>query len=349
MNEIDIRYMRRCLQLADGGLGSTYPNPLVGAVVVHNGAIIGEGFHQRYGERHAEANAIAAIQRKELLAYSTLYVGLEPCCHQGKQPPCTDLIIQHRIPHVVIATTDPFPSVCGMGIARLKGAGVKVEVGILENEAKWQNRRFNTFHLLQRPYVILKWAQSADGYMDSNRTPLEPAPWLTGSTGKLLVHRWRTEEQAIMVGANTVLRDNPQLTARSWRGSNPLRVVYDRELTLPADAALFDAAAPTLVFTHAIPTGGYAPNVEVVTIGTEDVEQQQLAELYKRGIQSVMVEGGGKLLNSFISKGLWDEARIFTGYQKLNGGVKAPIHPSGQQMGYWSNRSFELRILRNEG
>lgn len=288
----DIIFMMRALTLAAKGKGLVSTNPMVGAVVVHNGKIIGEGFHQRFAEAHAEVNAINSVKDKKLLSEATLYVTLEPCCHHGKTPPCTDLILKHNIPNVVIAMQDPFAKVSGGGINILRKNGVNIEVGVLQEEAEFLNRRFVTFHKKKRPYIILKWAETADGYIDSARTASEPAQWLTGKAAKLLVHRWRAEEDAIMVGANTVIRDNPQLTVRDWFGKNPLRVTVDSKGTLPNDSAIFDSSSPTVCYNEL--------NINHIT-----------TDLYHRNIQSIIIEGGANTLQQFIDSGYFDEIRRF--------------------------------------
>lgn len=347
-SESDSLYMRRCLELADNGAGNVAPNPLVGAVIVCNGKVIGEGYHRRYGEKHAEANAIDSVKDKGLLKGATMYVSLEPCSHQGKQPPCCDLVIRSGISKVVVAIQDPNVLVSGKGIQRLRDSGVEVQVGMLEEEAGEQNRRFFTSQLKKRPYVILKWAQSIDGFIDKKRDADTPPEWLTGATGQTLVHRWRTEEPAIMVGANTVIRDNPQLTARKWAGYNPLRVVFDKDLSLPESAAIFNSDAKTLVFTYAGKYNGkYSSSVEIQPLNPDsELEEQMLSELHRRNIQSVLVEGGAYLLNRFISKGLWDEARIFTARKELTDALRSPFI-SGKLVGYTSLSDFDLKVFRN--
>ena len=308
-------YMQRCLDLALKGLGKVAPNPMVGSVVVYNGQIVGEGYHQQYGKAHAEVNAINSVADKSLLTQSTLYVNLEPCSHYGKTPPCADLIIANKIPHVVIGSADPNPLVAGKGVERLRKAGVEVTEGILPDACEFLNRRFFTFHRKLRPYIILKWAQSADGFI----APIQPKQvWLTGEASKQVVHKWRTEEQAVLVGTTTALVDDPQLTARLWQGNQPLRVVLDKELKLPPHLHLFNKAAPTLILNAG--RDEVKGNVEFAKIDFAAMEQQVLQQLYKRGMASVIIEGGAQVLNSFISKGLWDEARIFTSPVKLGSG-----------------------------
>lgn len=312
--------MQRCLHLAVQGLGSVAPNPMVGCVIVHNGKIIGEGFHEKYGSAHAEVNAIRSVTDEKLLAQSTLYVNLEPCSHYGKTPPCANLIVEKKIPRVVIGSYDPNPLVAGKGIKLLRENGVEVMTEVLKPEADFLNRRFFTFHTQQRPYIILKWAQSADGFI----APADGKPyWLTNEVSKKLVHQWRSEEQAIMIGTNTARTDNPQLTVRLWHGNNPLRVVIDRTLSLPASLHIFNAEAATLVFNEK--GNAVKGNIEKVKIDfSANIEEQILHELFKRNILSIMIEGGTQFLNSFINRLLWDEARVFTVTKKLNEGVKAP-------------------------
>lgn len=299
------KFMQRCLDLALNGLGRVAPNPMVGAALVCGGSILAEGYHRRYGLPHAEVEAIGKLKRSDLLPECTLYVSLEPCCHVGKTPPCTELIIASKIPRVVVAAADPFPKVNGSGIQRLRQAGVEVTVGVLEQEAREQNRRFFTFYEKNRPYIILKWAQSADGFIDICRAASEPPAKISGLQAHRLSHKWRTEEQAIMVGANTALMDNPKLTARLWCGQNPTRVVYDEQNKLPRTLNLFNGDAPLITLS----SGSISSWMNV---------------LHSRSIQSLIVEGGAKLLLQFIAAGLWDEARIFTAPHKLLRGVAAP-------------------------
>lgn len=292
--------MRRCLQLARCGEAGAPPNPMVGAVIVCDGRIIGEGYHRRCGGPHAEVNAINSVKGKDLLSRSTIYVSLEPCAHYGKTPPCADLIIETGIRRVVIGCTDPFAKVNGLGIKKLREAGCEVQVGVLEQECRELNRRFFTFHEKHRPWIILKWAQSNDGFIGKDeRVILSNVPTQT------LVHRLRARSGAILVGTNTALMDNPTLTTRLWPGPNPLRLTIDRNGILPSTLHLKDNSTPTVIYSH------------------ESIEEI-LADLYARGIQSLLVEGGAKLLQSFIDKGLWDEARIETAPLCLGQGTKAP-------------------------
>lgn len=339
---IDEQYMQRCLNLAILGLGNVAPNPMVGCVIVHNGIIIGEGYHQKYGEAHAEVNAIASVSTKELLRESTLYVNLEPCSHYGKTPPCSDLIVRSQIPRVFIGSNDPNPLVAGKGIAKLRNAGVEVTSGILKQSTDFLNRRFLTFFTKKRPYIILKWAQSADGFIapTDNRQV-----WLSNELSKKLVHKWRSEEQAIMVGTNTARIDNPELTVRLWKGKNPLRVVIDKDLSLPTGNHLFNNAANTLVFNSR--ENSKENNIEKVKIDfSASLPKQVLDGLYQRNIGSVIIEGGATLLNSFIEANLWDEARMFKTTALLHSG-KTVMPLSGILHEQTQLESDNLEILLN--
>ncbi len=319
------KFMQRCIEIARMGAGRVAPNPMVGCVIVHNGRIIGEGYHIEHGGPHAEVNAIRSVKRPQLLRASTLYVSLEPCSHHGKTPPCSDLILDEHIPQVVVGTGDPFAEVAGKGIKKLQNGGVQVEAGVLNNECRWLNRRFFTYHEKRRPYIILKWAQTPDGFIDRERDQDQPAQpvWISGILARTLVHKSRTEEGAILVGTNTVIKDNPSLTARDWSGRSPVRLVIDRDRRLPADLSLFDGQVTTVVFTEN--PGRKAINAEYCRIDFQDnVLQQILAEVYKREILSIIVEGGAYTLQQFISSGLWDEAHIYSGTRFFFRGVKAP-------------------------
>lgn len=318
--------MQHCIELALKGLGSVAPNPMVGCVLVYNDQIIAEGYHQKFGDAHAEVNAINQIKDNELLKRCTLYVTLEPCAHHGKTPPCTDLIIEKKIPSVVIGCVDTYKEVSGKGIEKLKAAGIEVTVGVLEKECRELNKRFFTFHEKQRPYVILKWAQSSDGFIDAKRNIDEIAKQkkISNQYSQKLSHRWRTEEQAIMVGTNTALMDNPSLTARLHPGKNPLRIFIDKWLRIPKAYNLYDRSTPTLVITGSKKEN--EKNIEYLNLNFEaNLLEQLLHELFKRNIQSLIVEGGESLLNSFIEANLWDEARVFISPQLLKEGVKAPV------------------------
>jgi len=324
---VEEKYMARCIELARGGEGNTAPNPMVGAVIVHKGKIIGEGFHRKCGEAHAEVNAVASVRDEALLRDSTIYVSLEPCSHYGKTPPCAELIIRKGIPRVVVGTLDPFPEVSGRGVRMLREAGIEVVTGVLEEEARALNPAFMTFQIRKRPYVYLKWAQSADGFIDIRREDASvPSVLLSSAETLRRVHRLRSEVAAIMVGTRTALLDNPSLTVRHWAGRSPVRVVLDRTLKLPVGSHLLDGAVPTLVFT-AVEVES-RPNVEYVQIDFgQEVLSQVLQYLYGQNLNSLMVEGGAELLESFLDAGLWDEAWVETAPVVLGAGVKAPAVP----------------------
>lgn len=317
--------MHRCLELARLGAGDVAPNPMVGSVIVYNGKIIGEGYHRKYGGPHAEVNAINAVSAPEILTKSTLYVSLEPCAHHGLTPPCSDLIIEKKIPEVVIGTVDPFSEVAGKGIEKLEKTGVKVTLGVLEKESRELNKRFFTFHERKRPYVILKWAQTIDGFIDMERSPEsfgEPT-WITGDLALQLVHKIRSEESAILVGTHTAEKDNPSLTVRHWPGKNPLRLVLDKKLRLPGSLNLLNGLQKTFVFN--VRRNGEEGLTSFVKIDSEkEILPQIMAELYQRNILSVIVEGGRQLLESFFDAGLWDEAHVFIGNTCFYNGIRAP-------------------------
>lgn len=322
-------FMRRALQLAANGAGHVAPNPLVGCVIVHDGLIIGEGWHQQYGGEHAEVNAIHGVLDPSLLRSSTLYVTLEPCAHYGKTPPCSKLIIEMGIPKVVIGTIDPFAEVAGKGIAMLQAAGCEVKIGILETDCRWLNRRFFCFHERNRPYIILKWAQSADAYM----APVGKGPyWISDPASKLLTHRWRSEESAILVGAGTVLADNPALTTRLVEGPSPLRIVLE-VAPLSNTHLVFDSQAPTL--RYPMHQGDWS--LQIPTL---------LEALKKEDINAVLVEGGAKTLEAFLKSGLWDEMRVFIAPNDLENGIPAPTLPPTPFEALQSG-SDELRIYKN--
>lgn len=324
----DTLYMQRCLQLARKGEGSARPNPMVGAVIVHDGKIIGEGYHRRYGEAHAEVNAILSVKDVSLLPHSTMYVSLEPCSHYGKTPPCAELIVSKKIPRVVIATSDPNPKVSGNGIRIMREAGIEVTVGVLEDEARELNRMFFVNQQDKRPYVILKWAQSKDGFIDHKRTSLSegnPAQ-ISNDLTHSIVHKFRTTVQGIMVGTNTVIMDDPRLTVRKWYGNNPVRIVIDRESKIPPGSAVFNNDAKTIVFTENPDYPVKKENVKPLLFDfNSETNTQILKHLYAEGVYSVLVEGGAQLLASFIEKNLWDEAYIEVGNKRLNEGTKAPV------------------------
>ena len=324
LTDLDNNYMRRCFELARKGLGLTRTNPLVGCVIVHNGRIIGEGYHHEFGGPHAEVNAIRAVKQPELFPESTLYCSLEPCAHHGKTPPCSLLIRQKKIPRVVISLLDPFPSVNGQGMKQMQDAGIRVETDCLAEEGMHVNRRFLTYLLKRRPYVILKWAQTRDGYIDLEREPGDPVGtnWITGPVCRTLVHKWRSEESAVMVGTNTIIADNPMLNIRRWGGDHPIRITMDRSGRIPAAAHVLNGTQDTIVFTNM--ASGYSGKTRNIRVDPSYGLEDLLEELYEQKIVSVMVEGGAILLGSFLDEGLWDEARVFTGTMTFSQGVKAP-------------------------
>lgn len=316
----DEHFMLRALELAKKGLGNVSPNPMVGCVIVYEGKVIGEGWHQKYGEGHAEVNAVNSVENKALLKESTIYVTLEPCAHHGKTPPCADLLIRHLVKKVVICNSDPFEEVDGKGIDRLRKAGIEVELGVLENKGLELNKRFFTFHQKKRPYVVLKWAQTADGFVARENFD---SKWISGEQSRKLVHKWRAEEDAIMVGTSTARYDNPSLTVRDWKGKNPLRIVLDKNLKLDPTLNLFDQSTHTVCYN--LHNNEKAKNLEYVKLFKENLLEDILDDLYDRNIQSLFIEGGAKLLQSFIDQGLWDEARVFTAEVEFEKGVVAPV------------------------
>ncbi|ALJ06880.1 riboflavin biosynthesis protein RibD [Pseudalgibacter alginicilyticus] len=307
--------MRRCIQIAKNGLGTTRPNPMVGSIIVHNNKIIGEGFTSKYGGNHAEVNAINSVSNKKLLRESTIYVILEPCSHFGKTPPCSDLIIEHNIPTVVIGCIDEHEKVAGKGIEKLKNAGCHVIVGILEKECKNHLKRFFTFHNKKRPYIILKWAETTDGFIAPLTKNEQKPVWITNRFSRQLVHKWRAEEQAILVGTNTILQDNPSLTTRDWIGENPIRIVIDQKEKLSKQLAVFNNTSKTISITNS--------NIDF----TKNIAKQICDILFKENINSIIIEGGAKTLQTFINENLWDEARVFIGTIQFKDGTKAPLLP----------------------
>ena len=323
MRLADELYMRRALELALLGLNKARPNPMVGCVIVYNGKIIGEGWHRQYGGPHAEVNAVNAVADKSLLSKSKVYVTLEPCSHFGKTPPCADFLLEHGIKSVFICNTDPNLLVAGRGIRKLLDAGCEVHVGLLEEEGLALNKRFFTFHQQKRPFIVLKWAETVDGFIA--KPNYEPTA-ISGDLARKLVHKWRTEEQAIMVGTNTALFDNPHLTAREWSGNSPIRIVMDKDLRLPSHLHLFDKNQPTLVYNYH--RHEQTTHLEYIKVQpAANLVEQILHDLYQRGVQSVLVEGGSILLNHFLNEQSWDEIRVLRSTQQLQVGVKAPVIP----------------------
>ncbi len=349
--------MTRAIHLAKNALGTSFPNPMVGCVIVHNGCIIGEGFTSPYGGPHAEVNAINSVRDKALLPYATLYVTLEPCSHHGKTPPCVDLILEHEIPKVVVGITDPNPQVSGTGIEKLERAGCTVTVGVMHEACREHHRRFLTYQEKERPYVILKWAETADGFIAPNHenrnlndqgTEMTPKPfWITNTNSRQLVHKWRTEEQAILVGTRTVLLDNPRLNARTWEGEHPLRVFIDRQLKTPSTYNVLDGSIPTLVFTEITDSAAYVNGIDYKVLDySKNLVPQIVTILYQRKVSSILVEGGTQTLQSFIDIDLWDEARVFSSPVVFDSGTKGPSFKGTVQYMRKIN-SDALTIYRN--
>ena len=322
-------FMRRCLVLAQKSFGHTYPNPMVGAVVVKNGEIIGEGWHQKAGDVHAEVNALAKLSPKELDG-AALYVNLEPCSHHGKTPPCCDLILAKGIKKVIIGATDPNPKVAGRGIASLKAADVDVVSGILEDDCLELNKRFYCFHTKKRPYIILKWAQTANGYMAPEDDKKGEVFWISDADSQQLAHRWRAEEHAILVGRKTVDNDNPQLTARKWTGNNPIRLVIDPNNSIDSGARVLDGDAKTVVFNNSV--NKKEANVKWVAITKTEMITGILNWCADNEIQSILVEGGAATIQGFLTTNLWDECRVIEADKLIKKGVKAPMLPVGNKV-----------------
>ena len=315
--------MNKCIELAQRGLGNTYPNPLVGSVVVSNNKVIGSGWHQKAGEAHAEVHAIRSVLDTRALPSSTLYVNLEPCSHHGKTPPCTDLIIQSGIRHVVVGMLDPFEKVNGQGIQKLRDAGIKVDVGVEEKSCKTLNRRFLTAIKSKRPYVILKWAKTQDGYISPKHKKKNQPVWISNSISRTLAHQWRAEEQSILIGSQTAVDDNPSLTTRRIDGPSPTRILIDPNEKINRNAKLFAADQKVIVYTNnhsRIDEHIYYVSIDFSGNGLKQI----LSDLHLKNIQSVLVEGGAKTLQYFIDAGMWDEAKVFTGQGTFGDGVLAP-------------------------
>ena len=316
----NVQFMKRALELAEWGRGQVSPNPMVGCVIVHDDSIIGEGYHQQYGGPHAEPNAVHTVERPELLKESTVYVTLEPCAHFGKTPPCAQLLIDKQVKKVVVAVKDPNPLVAGRGIQMLRDAGIEVETGLLEQEAAALNKRFFTQIQKKRPYIILKWAQTKDGFVA--RADYS-SKWISNAHSRQLAHRWRAEEDAIMVGTKTAYYDNPRLNTRDWEGKDPVRVVIDKKLTLDSNLHLFDRSQPTICYN--LEKDEEEENLSFVKLEQDFRLQDILDDLYRKNIQSLIVEGGSFLLQMFISEELWDEARVFIGDTRFDSGIPAPL------------------------
>jgi diaminohydroxyphosphoribosylaminopyrimidine deaminase/5-amino-6-(5-phosphoribosylamino)uracil reductase len=311
--------MRRAMELALNGAGSVSPNPLVGCVIVKDDVIIGEGWHKHYGDPHAEVNAVRAVGDPAKLRGSTVVVNLEPCSHHGKTPPCTDLLIEQKVGKVIIANIDSNPLVAGKGIARLRSAGIEVVTGVLEEEGRDLNRRFFTMIEKKRPYIILKWAQTANGFIAGAKN--DPR-WISNTVSRQLVHKWRSEEDSVLVGYRTALADNPRLNVRDWTGRDPLRLIIDRDLTLPRALHVFDRKQKTIIYNNV--RDEESENLLLVRVSTADFIGQIVSDLQERKIQSLILEGGQATLNSFIQSGLWDEARVFESTAEFDSGLNSP-------------------------
>ena len=314
-------YIKRCISLAKNGLGTSYPNPLVGCVIVHEKKIIGEGWHYKAGQAHAEVHAINAVQNKQLLTEATIYVSLEPCSHFGKTPPCADLIIQHKIPKVVVGCIDSYSEVSGRGIKRLRNHGCEVIVGVLEKECLDLNKRFFSFHNKNRPYIFLKWAETTDGYIAPENN--SKITWISNRYSRQLTHKLRATEQAILIGTNTAVTDNPKLNTRNWYGISPIRIVLDRELKIPDTHDVFDNCQKTIVLTSK-ETTTRKTNITYECINFSELISEIIRITYKHNIQSLIVEGGHQTLQTFINHNCWDEALCFVGKSNFNKGIKAP-------------------------
>ena len=343
--------MNRALQLAKNGIGTVSPNPMVGCVIVHDSRIIGEGWHHKFGEPHAEVNAINSVEDKSLLFDSTVYVTLEPCSFHGKTPACSDLLIRSKVKEVVVGSLDPNPKVSGNGLKALRTAGIAVEAGVLEKESLELNKRFLINQILKRPFIILKWAQTKDGFVARKN---HDSKWISNELSRQIVHQWRSEEDAILVGKNTAFYDNPSLTVRDWEGQNPLRVLLDRNLELNRGLNLFNGPAQTLVYN--LKENGINENYELIKLENKDFLAQVLGDLLKRDIGSIIIEGGSQVLNSFIQNNLWDEARVFTSERLFEEGIEAPKlsvekriveEIDNDELSYFFNSKTETHWQRN--
>ncbi|MBP8960359.1 MAG: bifunctional diaminohydroxyphosphoribosylaminopyrimidine deaminase/5-amino-6-(5-phosphoribosylamino)uracil reductase RibD [Bacteroidales bacterium] len=346
--ERDKIYMKRCIDLAVKAEGNTYPNPMAGAIVVYNDIIAGEGYHLESGMPHAEVIAINSVTDKSVLKKAILYVSLEPCPHYGKTAPCTDLIISSGIPRVVIGTNDTSDKVSGRGIDMLRKAGCEVVSGVLESECRRINRRFFTYHEKRRPYITLKWAESADGFMDIERpndASVEPN-WITGLSERVAVHKWRASEEAILVGGETIRKDAPKLNVRYWKGRDPLKIILSGSCNI--GNYLSENKTKSLVFTYKYNKDLSSENAEQIVMKNKDIAAEKICDvLYQEEKQSLLIEGGAKVLEHFISLGLWDEARIFKGFRILHKGVKSPFI-QGEEVGKLRFSSSELKLILNK-
>ena len=360
------KYIKRCIEIAKNGLGTTAPNPMVGCVIVYDEKIIGEGFTSPYGGAHAEVNAINSVVERSLLNKATLYVTLEPCSHFGKTPPCVDAIIKFKIPKIVVGTIDTHSKVAGKGVEKLRGSGCEVIVGVLENQVKTHHKRFFTFHNKKRPYIILKWAESADGFIAPQTRNEQKPVWITNEISRQLVHKWRAEEQAILVGTNTVIEDNPSLTVRDWTGKNPVRVVIDKDLKLASKYRVFDESVEVIVFcdendkfqihvssneawsVHPPIPELYSGSFVIIDWNSKSTIAQQICNnLFIFNITSIIIEGGRQTLQTFVDENLWDEARVFTGTPSFTRGTKAPRF-SGTLISEKKIIDDNLKIYKND-
>ncbi|WP_425658599.1 bifunctional diaminohydroxyphosphoribosylaminopyrimidine deaminase/5-amino-6-(5-phosphoribosylamino)uracil reductase RibD [Tenacibaculum ascidiaceicola] len=346
------KYIQRCLELAKKGIGTTRPNPSVGAVIVCKNKIIGEGFTSPYGGPHAEVNAINSVQNQDLLKEATIYVTLEPCSHHGKTPPCADLIINKEIPNIVIGCVDTNSLVAGKGIERLKKAGRNVTVGVCKEACKEHHKRFFTVQSKKRPYVILKWAETKDGFIAPLTKEEQKPVWISNQYSQQLVHKWRSEEHTILVGTNTVIADNPSLTVRSWSGNNPIRIVIDKTLRISTEATVFDGNIKTIIITEKKEDKREKrkekQNVIYETIDFSSQIAKQICEvLHKHQIQSVIIEGGAQTLQTFINENLWDEAKVFIGDINIKEGIKRPVFNAKLSSEEKIDNDI-LRIYRND-
>ncbi len=351
MVKIHEKYINRCIELAGNGIGRTYPNPMVGSVLVYNNSIIGEGWHQKAGSAHAEVNAINSVKNSQLIPKATIYVSLEPCSHFGKTPPCSDYIIAKGIKKIVIGTVDPFAQVAGKGIKKLLDAGCEVIVGVLEEKCNNLNKRFFTFHQKKRPYIILKWAETSNGFIAPTEKTARNPVWISNQYSKRFVHKWRSEEQSILVGTNTAIADNPKLDTRLWKGSSPTRIVLDRNLKIQEDSFLFDGSVPTVLICEKGKSTKFKHEIKQLLVEEIDFDEnvaKQICEVaYKLNLQSMIVEGGARTLSTFLEEGLWDEARVFTGSTTFENGVPAPKH-SGRLLKEESVMEDLLKIYLND-
>lgn len=316
---LDELFMQRAMELALLGVGHVSPNPRVGCVIVHNGKIVGEGWHRKYGEAHAEVNAIQSVKDQSILNECHVFVNLEPCSHTGKTPPCADLLIKHKIKRIIVSNEDPNPLVAGKGIRKLRDAGIQVDLGVLKEAGAELNKRFFTSMTRNRPYIILKWAETSDGFIARKNFD---SKWISNEYARQLVHKWRTEEDGVLVGLQTAIHDNPKLTVRDWTGRNPTRIVVDRFLKLDNNLNLFDKTVPTICYNTV--RDEVQPNFTFVRIDKVDFINQVTRDLAKRKIQSIIIEGGAQILQVFIKAGLWDEARVFTSNLVFDEGIQAP-------------------------